>query len=40
MELLNEMLVVFNEASARMVEGRRGLEETKMIKNVREGGDG
>ncbi len=36
-ELLNEMLVVFNEGSARMVEGRRGLEATKMTKNSRGG---
>lgn len=37
MDLSNEMLVVFNEASARMVEGRRGLEATKMRRNSREG---
>lgn len=36
LELLNEMLVVFNEASARMGEGKRGLEATKMIRNFRE----
>lgn len=37
MELLKEMLVVINEASARMVEGRRGLEARKMRRNSREG---